>query len=110
MRKRMLTMNNQEYSAYCYSQLVQVFSNTFKGHQNDKLKFRTEGLLQAGKLLGFFSRADASELMNMAHIEVFGQTIEERKNHKENVKKSLIDDDSDFFNIPAYERLKESAR
>jgi hypothetical protein len=46
----------------------------------------------------------------MAHIEVFGQTIEERKNHKENVKKSLIDDDSDFFNIPAYERLKVSAR
>jgi hypothetical protein len=32
------------------------------------------------------SRADAAELMSMAHIEVFGQTIEERKNHKENVK------------------------
>ncbi|MFT4809532.1 MAG: hypothetical protein ACI9LX_002881 [Paraglaciecola sp.] len=69
-------MNNQEYSAYCYSQLVQVFSDTYKGHQDHKLKFRTEGLLQAGKLLSFFSQADAAELMNMAHIEVFGQTIE----------------------------------
>jgi hypothetical protein len=103
-------MNNQEYSAYCYSQLVQVFTNTHKGQPDDKLKYRTEGLLQAGKLLGFFSRADAAELMNKAHIEVFGQTIEGRKNHKENLKKSLINDDSDFFNIPAYERLKESAR
>ena len=103
-------MNNHEYSAYCYSQLIQVFSDTYKGHQDQKLKFRTEGLLQAGKLLNFFSPADAAELMNMAHIEVFGQTIEERKNHKKNVKKSLIDDDSDFFNIPAYERLKESTR
>jgi hypothetical protein len=48
--------------------------------------------------------------MNKAHIEVFGQTVEERKNHNGQVKKSLIDDDSDFFNVPAYERLKESAR
>jgi hypothetical protein len=48
--------------------------------------------------------------MNNTHIEVFGQTIEERKNHKEQAKKHLTDDDSDFFNIPAYERLKESAR
>jgi hypothetical protein len=86
-----------------------VFSNTYKGHQGDKLKFLTEGLLQAGKSLGFFSRSDAAELMNMANIEVFGQIIEEHENHKKNVKKSLIDDDSDFFNIPAYERLKESA-
>ena len=99
-------MNNQEYSAYCYSQLVQVFSNTHKGQQDDKLKFRTEGLLQGGKLIGYFSRAEATELINMAHIEVFSQTIEARKNHKENVQKSLIDDDSDFFTIPAYERRK----
>jgi hypothetical protein len=46
-------MNNQEYASYCYSQLVQMFSNTHKGQKDDKLKFRTEGLLQAGKLLGF---------------------------------------------------------
>ena len=103
-------MNNQEYSTYCYSQLVQVFSNTHKWQKDDKLKFRIEGLLQAGKLLGFFSPDDAKELMNKAHIEVFGQTIEERKNHKGQVKKSLVDDDRDFFNISSYERLKESAR
>jgi hypothetical protein len=48
--------------------------------------------------------------MNRAYIEVFGQTIEERKNKKENVKKALIDDDGDFFIIPAYERLKEPVR
>jgi hypothetical protein len=41
---------------------------------------------------------------------VFDQTIEERKIKKENVKSSLIDDGSDFFNIPAYERLIESVR
>jgi hypothetical protein len=45
MRKRMLTMNNQAYSAYCYSQLVQVFNDTCKAHQDHKLKLRTEGLL-----------------------------------------------------------------
>ncbi|WP_339724777.1 hypothetical protein [uncultured Paraglaciecola sp.] len=103
-------MNFQEYSAYCYSQLVQVFNNTLKGQPDDKLKFRTEGLLQAGKLLGYLSREDATELMNMAHIEVFGQTIEDRKNHKENIKKALTDDGSDFFTIPAYERRGELDR
>jgi hypothetical protein len=60
-------MNNQKYSAYCYSQLVQVFSNTLKGQKDDKLKLRTEGLLQAGKLLGFFSPDNAKELMNKAY-------------------------------------------
>jgi hypothetical protein len=99
-------MNNQEYSAYCYSQLVQVFSNTHKGQKDDKLKFRTEGLLQAGKLLGFFSPDNAKELMNKAHIEVFGQTVEERKNHNGQVKKSLIDDDSDFSTFQLTSDLK----
>lgn len=103
-------MNNQEYSTHCYSQLVKVFSHTQKRQQDDKLKCRTEGLLQAGRLLGIFSPGEAKELMNKAHVEVFGQTIEERRSRKENVKKALIDDDSDFFNIPAYERLKESNR
>lgn len=99
-------MNNQEYSVYCYSQLVQVFSNIRKGQQDEQLKCRTEGLLQAGKLLGAFSQEDAAELMDLAHIEVFKQTIEARKNHKENIKKSLVDDNSDFFNIPAYDRRR----
>ncbi|PKH00151.1 hypothetical protein CXF95_05885 [Paraglaciecola sp. MB-3u-78] len=35
--------------------------------------------MQAGKLLGFFNWADAAKLMNNAHIEVFGQTIEYKK-------------------------------
>jgi len=102
-------MNKEEYSAYCYAQLLQVFSHIHKGQKDDKLKFRTEGLLQAGKLLGLLSRTDAAELMDKAHLAVFGQTIEGRKNYKENVRKALVDDNSDFFNIPAYERRKTSA-
>ena len=101
-------MNNKEYSVYCYGQLLEVFTNTNKGQKDDKLQFRTEGLLQAGKLLGLFSREDAAVLMDKAHFEVFSQTIEGRKNYKENVKKALVDDNSDFFNIPAYERRKKS--
>jgi hypothetical protein len=101
-------MNNEEYSAYCYSQLLKVFTKTHKGQKDDKLKYRTEGLLQAGKLLGLFSRIDSATLMDKAHLEVFGQTIDERKNYKENVKKALVDDNSEFFNIPAYERRKKS--
>jgi len=102
-------MNKEEYSAYCYAQLLQVFSHIHKGQKDDKLKFRTEGLLQAGKLLGLLSHLDAAELMDKAHIEVFGQSIEGRKNYKENVKKALDDDNSDLFNIPAYQRRKKPA-
>ena len=46
-------MNNQEYAAYCYSQLVKVFSNIHKGQKDDKLKFRTEGLLKLVSYLVF---------------------------------------------------------
>ena len=42
-------MNNEEYSTYWYGQLVHVFTSTRKGQKDDKLKFRTEGLLQAAK-------------------------------------------------------------
>ena len=35
-----------------------------KDKKDDKLKFRTEGLLQAGKLLGFLVHTMPKELMN----------------------------------------------
>lgn len=103
-------MNNEEYSAYCYDQLLQLFTKTKKRQKDDTLRYRTEGLLQAGKLLGIFSKEDAVELMNDAHIDVFGQTVEARRNYKENVKKALVDENNDFFNIPAVERRKKSVR
>jgi hypothetical protein len=103
-----INMDKDEYAAYCYGQLLQVFTNTHNGQKDDTLKCRTEGLLQAGKLMDLLSRAEAAELMDKAHLEVFGQTIEGRKTYKDNVKKALSDDNSDFFDIPAYERRKGS--
>jgi hypothetical protein len=101
-----MTMNKESFCQYCFKQLLLVFNNSLKGLKDEKLKYRTEGLLQAGQVLGLLSRTEASALMEKAHLQVFGQTIEARKNYKDSVKKALILDDSDFFNIPAIERRK----
>ncbi|MFT4994274.1 MAG: hypothetical protein ACI965_001297 [Paraglaciecola sp.] len=101
-------MNKEEYAAYCYGQLLQVFNATHKRQQDDKAKYRTEGLLQAGKLLGLLSRVEAAELMEKAHLKVFGQTIDGRKIYNDQVKNALNDKNSDFFNIPPHARRKTS--
>ncbi|WP_157828083.1 hypothetical protein [Paraglaciecola sp. MB-3u-78] len=48
-------MNNQEYSAYCYSQLVQVFTNTHKGQPDDELKYVPKDCCKLGSYLAFLT-------------------------------------------------------
>jgi hypothetical protein len=64
--------------------------------KDDILKYRTNVLLQAGKLLDLLCRAEAAALMDKAQLGVFALTI----------KNALNDDNSHFFNISAYDRRK----
>lgn len=101
-------MQNDEFIEYCTTQLKQVFHATKQGKPNLKLKHQTEGLLRAGELLGVVSRAQAFELMERTHLEVFGVTAEQRAQRKQtliDIKASMSDD---FFDIPAIQRKQQT--
>lgn len=60
--------------------------------------------MRAGELLAIVSRAQALELMEKTHLEVFGVTVEQRAQRKQtliDIKASISDD---FFDIPAIQR------
>lgn len=98
-------MNKQEYLDCCQVQLMAIF-NLAKNHKkDDKQKFRTEGFIQAGKILGIISHEDAIKIMEQAHFEVFSESIDSRRNRKASIKEAVAKGDDNFINIPAYERL-----
>lgn len=101
-----MKMESNEFIEYCSTQLKLVFHAAKQGKSDIKVKHQTEGLLRAGELLGVISRAQASQLMEKTHVEVFGVTPAQRALRKQtlmDVKASLSDD---FFDIPAIERRK----
>jgi hypothetical protein len=99
-------MNKQEYLDCCQQQLVKIF-NLAKNHiKDDKQKYRVEGFIHAGKSLGIISHDEAINVMEKAHFDVFGESIDSRKNRKASLKEAVARGDDNFINIPAYERLK----
>ena len=99
-------MNKQQYLQSCYQQLVQVFELATQHKKDDKQKFRTEGFMHAGKALGVISHDDAVAVMEQAHFDVFGETIDDRRKRKASLKEAIARGDDNFINIPAYERSK----
>ena len=99
-------MTKEEYLSHCYIQLKAIFELAKNNKKDDKQKFRTEGFIHAGKVIGLISNEDALMVMEKAHFDVFGESINLRKNRKENIKNAIAKGDENFINIPAYERLQ----
>jgi len=97
-------MDKQDFLANCHQKLVVIFEKAKTHQKDDKQKYRVEGFIQAGKVLGLLSNDDAIELMEKAHFQVFGESIETRKSRKASLKEAVARGDDDFINIPAYER------
>lgn len=99
-------MDKKNFVDSCYAQLFSIFKKA-KNHQKDeKQKHRIEGFIQAGKVMGVVSASEAMTLMEDAHFEVFGESIESRKSRKANIKEAVARGDDDYIDIPAYERNK----
>lgn len=96
-------MDSQNFIEYCRAELVKSFSNSKAGSPNEMHKHRTEGLLQAAKLLGVMSDATIRQLVEEEHQKVFGETVAQRKARK--AAYANVKEGSDaYFNIPAIER------
>ena len=98
-------MDKETYIKACKNQLLNTFTLAKSYKRDDKMKFRTEGFIQAGKVLGLISHNEATMLMEEAHFEVFNESIASRKSRKAKLKVAVALGDEDYINIPAYERL-----
>ncbi|WP_438865624.1 hypothetical protein [Neptunicella sp.] len=93
--------DKDQFIQMCFEQLVEVFDLSQRRQPDDKKKYRTEGLIQAGRVLGVLSEVEAKSLMEKAHLQVFGQTIQQRKQRKTSLKSAIEMGDDEYINIPS---------
>ena len=99
-------MTKQEYLDCCYQQLLKIFQLASQHKKDDKQKFRTEGFIHAGKVLGIISHKEAAAVMSQAHFDVFGQSIDAHRNQKTSLRAAIERGDDSYIDIPAYVRAK----
>jgi len=97
-------MNKTEYLKSIETQLTEVFKQVQIGNRPDKQKYRTEGFMQAGRVLGLVDETELTKLMEQTHINVFGMTIKEREQKKAELAQQLEDNDYKMFDVATYIR------
>ena len=98
-------MDNKTFTDKLTSLFTQYFETVLARKPDTKLKNRIQGFIQAGELLSAINRDQSAQVMEDAHLHVFGESISERKSKKEALKEALKSRDDSYFEIPAYERL-----
>ena len=97
-------MNKERYLAEVETRLLKYFSASREGYKAPaEDRHRLEGFMQGAAFMGFATSREMAELMERAHVTVFGKTIEERRGkHASLWQDSVIS--YDRYDQPAYER------
>lgn len=88
----------------CKAQLVSLYKASKDGKKVEAEKYRVQGFMHAGEVIGLISKEQGKALIADLHMEVFGETINERAQRKRKLdalKESNLDA---YFAIPAIER------
>ena len=73
-------MNKDEFLSEVENRLSKMFAASKEGYKVAPIdRHRLEGFMQAGVFIGLVSNAELSELMEAVHMNVYGQTIAERR-------------------------------
>lgn len=99
-----MDVSKQQFQQLCYEKLLTLFTQSKLGTSSPQIKGRVEGFIHAGETLGLLDKATSNQLMEKAHLQIFGESISDRQAHKQAIAKL----DEDWLNIPAYERLNNS--
>jgi hypothetical protein len=98
-------LEKESFKQECIRQLLNYFELLQKNKLDTGLKHRVQGFIKAGEFLNVITRADAIQLMDDAHLSVFGVTNEQRKERKAEMKAVRSGHEYSIFEIPAYDRL-----
>lgn len=88
----------------CTTQLVNLYMASKEGKNVDADKYRVQGFMHAGELLGVISKAQGQMLIADLHLQVFGETIDERAKRKNKLEALKESDPDAYIAIPAIER------
>lgn len=97
-------MHAEEFIGYCRSQLMLGFQHILAGKYDEKHKYRTEGLLQAVRVLGIMSTEEVTRLIEQTHLEVMGETVAARKARKDSLAQLKDNAPDEYYDIPAIYR------
>jgi hypothetical protein len=101
-------MNNEEetnmFIEACTTQLVSLYTASKEGKNVDADKYRVQGFIHAGELLGVISKKQGRALIADLHFQVFGETIEDRAKRKSKLEALKESDPDAYIEIPAIER------
>lgn len=100
-------MDPTQFQQSCFKQLLELFNKSKINKSTPREKGRVEGFIFAGQSLGLITQLQASELMQQAHLQVFGLTIEEKQLADKKRRLALENEDDSYFEIPAIERIKQ---
>ena len=97
-------MNKEHYLAEVERRLLTYFSASREGYKAPpEDRHRLEGFMQGAVYMGFATNRGMGELMERAHLTVFGKTIEQRRGkHAPLWQDSVIN--YDRYDQPAYAR------
>lgn len=97
-------MDSHAFIDYCQQQLNENFERTYQGKPDDKLKYRTEGLLQAARLLEIMTDSQIKDMIETQHMAVFGESVEDRRSRKRSLAELKLNDPDAFYEIPPIQR------
>ncbi|CAB9492218.1 hypothetical protein [Alteromonas macleodii] len=88
----------------CKTQLVSLYKASKDGKKVEAEKYRVQGFMHAGEVMGLISKEEGKALIADLHMEVFGETINERAQRKRKLEALKESDLDAYFAIPAIER------
>ncbi|GAB3025362.1 hypothetical protein GCM10027098_22370 [Bowmanella dokdonensis] len=99
-----LQINPQRLIDHCQQQLLAVYQQVRTGKPNLKQQYRLEGVIHAARLLNILSEEQARQMMESAHYQVFGESIEQRQARKARVNQLKDKSWDAFYDEPAINR------
>tara|TARA_Y100000994_G_scaffold235792_1_gene225780 strand:- start:4689 stop:4997 length:309 start_codon:yes stop_codon:yes gene_type:complete len=88
----------------CTEQLIALYTASKNGKKVDAEKYRVQGFMHAGEMLGVISNEQGKSLIAELHLQVFGETIDERATRKRKLNALKESDPDAYIEIPAIER------
>ncbi|WP_340676727.1 hypothetical protein [Paraglaciecola sp.] len=101
-----MPMDVERYIANCRNEIYKIYQLTKDGKPDDVLKHRIEGFIQAGIFLDLITPQDAKLMMENIHLEIFGESVEERKKRKASFEQLKVNDPDKYFDEPAINRKR----
>ncbi|OBP13215.1 hypothetical protein A5320_19380 [Rheinheimera sp. SA_1] len=100
-----MILDKQIFMQQAKNQFLQIFQKSKANQPVTVEKHRTEGFLYAGELLGLTDKNELQQLMEQAHLEVFGYPLQDRSaGYQQQRKAALSQGQFQYFDEPAISR------